>query len=275
LIINYSEDNKYAIKRICYEKESPYTNNSLVIHYCINTTLLEKVLQKFKYITHLEINTGKDHSFQFYFKPKVLQLIANYCKFLKRFECNYWRFNIKEENFNDFGLKCGQRLEYFRYNFLTRENLIAFMPSINNIKALHMKHNPLNAKDLMEETFSKVEEISFKLSNVQSMVLFKDNFHSKIKKIDVYFDTKFLSESEINDCLLQISGFKELKNLSLCPNYCIFNSSIDETLKIIGNKLLKLKYLFIEIFQHLNEDQYCIKGDLFPILAHFKTIEYL
>ncbi len=27
LIINYSEDNKYAIKRICYEKESPYINN--------------------------------------------------------------------------------------------------------------------------------------------------------------------------------------------------------------------------------------------------------
>jgi hypothetical protein len=276
LIITYSEDNKYVIKRICYEREP--TDISLTIKYCINTTLLEKVLQKFKYITHLEINTGKDRTFQFYFEPKVLQLIANYCKFLNRFECDYWRFNITEENFKDFGLKCGQRLEYFRYDQLTRENLRAFMPSINNIKALHMRDKAFNAKDLMEERFSKLEEISFKLSNVQNIVLFRDNFHSKIKKIHIHFDTIFVSESVINDCLLQISRFKELKNLSLYSfSHTIFNSSIDETLKIIGNKLSKLKYLFIEFsfFKYCNENQNCIKGDLFPILAHFKTIEYL
>jgi hypothetical protein len=276
LIITYSEDNKYTIKRICYERKP--SDISPFIKYCINTTLLEKVLQKFQFITHLEINTGKDNACKFYFEPKVLELIATYCKFLKIFECDYCGFNIKEEHFNDFGLKCGQHLEYFRYDYIISYHLKAFMPSINKIKALHMKYNSLNAKDLMEERFSKIEEISFGLSDVQNMILFTDNFHSKIKKIYIQFNKIFSSENVINNYLLQISRLEELNNLrlDLC-NYTTFNSSIDDTLKIIGKKLLKLKYLFIKsTFQRnfdISED--CIKGNLFPILSEFKTIEYL
>jgi hypothetical protein len=56
------------------------------------------------------------------------------------------------------------------------------MPSVNKIKALHMKNNPLNAKDLMEERFSKIEEIIFRLTNYQNMALFTDSFYSKILK---------------------------------------------------------------------------------------------
>jgi hypothetical protein len=85
-----------------------------------------------------------------------------------------------EKDFNDFGLKCGQRLEYLSYDFINGKQLRAFMPSINNINKLYMRYNPLNTKDLMEERFSRLEEIGFQSSDLRNMVLFTDHFHSKI-----------------------------------------------------------------------------------------------
>jgi len=204
LIITFSENKKYTIKKICYARDI-----SQIDKYCINIGLLEKVFVKFKYITHLEINTGKDYTFEFYFEPILLKMIGAYCPFLNRFECNCWGFDISEENFNHFGLICGQRLEYFRYDHLTRKRLIAFMPSNNRIKALHMRRNPLNAKDLIEERFSKLEEISFRLSDYQNMALFTDNFHSKINKLCIHFDRYYMTENKNNDCL---DKFVVLKN---------------------------------------------------------------
>ncbi len=84
--------------------------------------------------------------------------------------------------------------------------------------------------------------------------------------------------------LLQICCFENLNKLKLDFNYITRLSPIDESLRTIGKKLLKLKYVFIETtyFAHITkiqesyyENRDLIKGDLFPILAQFKTIEYL
>jgi hypothetical protein len=80
LIITYSEDNKYTIKTICFEGQPLHWRQR--IRYYINTTLLEKVFKKFKYITHLVMNSGKHHVYEYNNDPKVLQLIGNYCLFL-------------------------------------------------------------------------------------------------------------------------------------------------------------------------------------------------
>jgi hypothetical protein len=81
-----------------------------------------------------------------------------------------------------------------------------------------MRCNPLNAKDLIEERFSKLEEISFRLSDYQNMALFTDNFHSKIKKLCIHFDRYYMTQNKNNDYLRQIYRFKELKNLKLNLN---------------------------------------------------------
>jgi hypothetical protein len=82
---------------------------------------------------------------------------------------------------------------------------------------------------------------------------------------------------------LQIRRFENLNKLKLDFNYITRHSPIDESLRTIGNKLLKLKYLFIETYfpniieiqESYYENRVFIKGDLFPILAQFKTIQYL
>jgi hypothetical protein len=221
--------------------------------------------------------------FEFDCEPKVLQLIANYCKFLERFQCEYWTTNLLEKDFNEFGLKCSQRLEYFSYDYINGKRLKAFMPSINNIKKLYIKYKSLKAKDLMEERFSKVEEIGFKLSDLRNMVLFTDHFHSKIKKLSICFNGSHLTQNIIRDYLLQICRFENLNQLKLDFNYITKHSPIDESLGTVGNKLLKLKYLLIEIYfpniteiqESYDQNRVLIKGDLFPILAQFKTIQYL
>ncbi len=62
-----------------------------------------------------------------------------------------------------------------------------------------------------------------------------------------------------------------------------FYFSINDLLRTIGKNLLKLKYLFFRsnFYLHLNENysfdenEDLITGDLFPVLAQFKNIEYL
>jgi hypothetical protein len=234
---------------------------------------------------------GNEFPFDFQCEPKVLQLIGTYCKFLKRFGFEYSTTFLTATDFNDFWLKCCQSLEYLSYNMIVTYDMRTLMPPINKIKTLHMKVSPLNAKDLIEERFSKIEEISFQSSDFQNMLLFTDKFHSKINKISIYFDTinftkVFFTQDVINEYLLQICRFKGLIKLKLNFRYTKRYSPIDESLRTIGKKLLKLKYLFIESMSipDLNENEQFfvlyenydpIKGDLFPILAEFKTIEYL
>jgi hypothetical protein len=234
---------------------------------------------------------GNEFPFSFQCEPKVLELIGTYCKFLKRFEFDYSTAFLTQTDLNDFWLKCRQSLEYLSYNMIVSLYMRELMPPINIIKALHIKNSPLITKNLIEERFSKIEEISFQSSDFQNMVSFTDKFHSKIKKIGIYFDTinftaVFFTGNVINEYLLQICRFKDLIKLKLNFKYTQRYSPIDESLRTIGKKLLKLKYLFIESmsipnlkedeeFFVLYENQDPIKGDLFPILAEFKTIEYL
>ncbi len=216
LIITYSEDNEYTIKRICYDRK--LSDDSSFTEYRINTILLEKLLPKFKFITHLEINMSKDSTYKFHFEPKELELIGTYCKFLKRFECECSAHPFAEKDFTHFRLKCGQRLEYFGWYLISGRQLRAFMPSINKIKASHLKVYRLNAEDFIEEIFPKVEEIGFQSSDLKNMVLFTDNFHSKIKKLCIHFDRYYMTQNKNNDYLRQIYRFKELKNLKLNLN---------------------------------------------------------
>ncbi len=126
--------------------------------------------------------------------------------------------------------------------------------------------------------FSKVEEIGFQSSDLRNMVLITDDFHSKIKKISIYFDARHLTQNIIRDYLSQICRFENSNKLKLDFNYITRHSPIDESLRTIGKKLLKLKYLFIETTYFPNiaqSNRVLIKGDLFPILAQFKTILYL
>jgi hypothetical protein len=284
LIITYSEDNKYTIKTICFEREPKHWMQR--IRYYINTTLLEKVFKKFKYITHLVMNSGKHLICEYNNEPKVFELIANYCLFLEKFECNFMNEEkrLNAQDFYDFGLKCGQRLKYLSYDYMCSEKLNAFMPSINKIKSLQMRWNPLNANDLMEERFSKLEEISFLLLDYQNMLLFTDSFYSKIKKLSIHLIAPYGIYHPINDCLLEICRFENLKYFKIELEFIhISNYSIDESLKTIGKSLSKLKYLLIESTNHQIFDESgtfplspgLITGDLFPILAQFKTIQYL
>jgi hypothetical protein len=103
----------------------------------------------------------------FIIKPKVLELIGINCKFLKRFESfhsNLWK--LWKKNFNNFGLAFGQRLESVRFDGINEQILRPFLQLTNNLKALHMYYNKLNAKNLMKRRFSKIEEISFRLQHL-------------------------------------------------------------------------------------------------------------
>jgi hypothetical protein len=191
---------------------------------------------------------------------------------------------LNAQDFNDFGLKCGQRLKYLSYDYMTPEELKAFMPSTNKIKSLGMRWKPLNANDLMEERFSKLEEISFLSLDYQNMLLFTDSFHSKIKKLSIHLIAPNGIDHPINECLLEICRFENLKYFKIELEFAlIYRYSIDESLKTIGKSLSKLKYLLIESTNHECFDESgrfplspgLITGDLFPILAKFKTIEYL
>jgi hypothetical protein len=158
---------------------------------------------------------------------------------------------LNAQDFNDFGLKCGQRLKYLSYHYMTPEELKAFMPSTNKIKSLGMRWKPLNANDLMEERFSKLEEISFLSLDYQNMLLFTDSFHSKIKKLSIHLIAPNGIDHPINECLLEICRFENLKYFKIELEFAlIYRYSIDESLKTIGKSLSKLKYLLIESTNH-------------------------
>jgi hypothetical protein len=274
LIISISNTNKNSMECLTYKLNQP--KSMLLFIFCINTTKLEKVLQKFKFITHLKIISDTEREYLF-IEPEVLQLIVTYCKFLKRFESIYSDFpDFSKINFNDLSLSFGQRLEYFKFDNISRENMKAILQLTNNLKALHINYCKLNANDLLERRFSKIDEISFKLSDYQNMALFTDYFCAKIKKIAIYFRNSELTEKTINDSLLLMTRFEKLENLKLkIENRIEFKSSIDETLKAIGRNLFKLKYLDIRSIGSFNYSTHSIKGDLFPILCEFKAIKYL
>jgi hypothetical protein len=211
---------------------------------------------------------------------KILELIGTFCRFLKIFESITSCFNNNEKHIHDFGLIFGQRLEYLRFDCMRPESLQSFLKSTNKLRALHIINTKLNANDLIGQRFSKIDEIGFKFSDLQNMVSFTDHFYAKIKKICIHFRTNDLNINTINDSLLQITHFKLLEYLELdFVNYRQFNSSIDDSLRTIAKKLLKLKYLHLKSFTTTSNlkvpQQDTIKGDLFPILGQFKTIEYL
>jgi hypothetical protein len=75
---------------------------------------------------------------------------------------------------------------------------------------------------------------------------------------------------------LSITGFKLLEYLELdFVNYRQFNSSIDDSLRTIAKKLLIHLKSFTTNSNLKVPQQDTIKGDLFPILGQFNTIEYL
>jgi hypothetical protein len=145
------------------------------------------VLKKFKFITHLEIISGSVRKEKIYIDSKILELIGTYCRFLKRFESITSCFNNNEKDFHNFGLIFGQRLEYLRFDYIRPESLQSFLKSTNKLRALHIINTKLNANDLIGQRFSKIDEIGFKLSDLQNMVSFTDHFYAKIKKFVFIF----------------------------------------------------------------------------------------
>ncbi len=91
---------------LIYKLNQP--KSMLLFIFCINTTKLEKVLLKFKFITNLKIISDSETDYLF-IESQVLQLIVTYCKFLKRFESIYSDFpEFSKTNFNDFSISCSQ-----------------------------------------------------------------------------------------------------------------------------------------------------------------------
>ena len=116
-----------SLKLLSFEyncEKHAFNENEIIVF--LDKTLLHKVLKKFTFINELSFNCIID--------GEVLQIICNYCQYLRKISFNGLK-HISEEQLISFGNKCGNKLQVIEVN----ENsdlikpLFAFIPNIKSI----------------------------------------------------------------------------------------------------------------------------------------------
>ena len=225
--------------------------------YKIRLQALESVLKKCHYIKKIDLTFG--------INEEVLSLIDQYCPNIKSLTYNQ---NTINDNVLSFFRINGHKLEEL-YLF-DKENMKELANLCPNVKKITV-HNTSVIYNTDKDYLPKLQYIvtTFSGDFTPKDILF-DKYSKTLKCLNATFNYHYSREEMLLKSINCISEFENLKELHM--NFCGYRTrqSIDDCLKLIGQKCNKLLILYL-CFGLWNE----ISDRFYEIFSEFKAIKKL
>ena len=221
----------------------------------VNTKALESVLKKFKYIRKVKIKIKVNE--------KVFSLIGQYCPQLKSFD---YTFNWIEEKDLFFAEKYGHKLQELEINGdeSVCKKFLEYCPNVTNLRSLK-KFFIDERKEFLPNL--KVFKGSIDTKDVLIFKKFCEKYSNALTFINVVLC--FITDQEVEECLLSISQLKNLEKLNICFGNLQSEPSLDG-LAMIGHKCTKISKLNLVLTAYAQ-----ISEEIFDILSAFKSLRSL
>ena len=202
---------------------------------------------------------GKDMALE------VLSLIGQYCPNIKSLD--YCGSIGSDDNVLPFFRHYGHKLEEV---FIEEEGnkhikqCLKFCPNLKKVDVLNISIN-YHFLPKLEHIFS---DLSIDSKDVNKMKILSNKYSKTLKTLDVTLNA--LTEEEVKTCIDYICRFENLQSLTLGFSALKVKEPIEKSLKLIGQKCIKLLKLDLDIDHCLR-----VTDRFFETFSEFKAIKKL
>lgn len=253
---------------------SGYANNMNM--KTINKTALKSLLIKCRFIKKIELT-------RCYIDSNILEVIANHCPHLESIQIDL--IGLEEEDLINFGLKCGKRLKYVKFNirtFFNRDYVNKFCNEFGKKLLLYCTNiKSFNCEDISTifdknvNFLPKLESVDLRLrrNDGSNLVAFVDKYELKMKKFKAY--SHELDIYNLRNTLQQIARFRNIEDLNISfsllnPN----NNTINDKVIELSKNCPKLKRFVFQINTAFQGNE-IFTGNIFDLFGNFVNLKHL